>query len=34
MKNRNLAHKDDWATPKDLYDKLNAEFNFEFDPYH
>jgi len=32
MKNRNLAHKDDWATPKDLYDVLNAEFNFEFDP--
>ena len=32
MKNRNLAHKDDWATPKDLYDKLNAEFDFEFDP--
>jgi len=32
MKNRNLDHKDDWATPKDLYDKLNKEFNFNFDP--
>lgn len=32
MKNRNLVHKDDWATPKPLYDELNAEFNFEFDP--
>lgn len=36
MKNRNLEHKDDWATPKDLYDSLNAEFGFDFDPcpYH
>ena len=32
MKNRNLDHKDHWATPKDLYDKLNKEFNFDFDP--
>lgn len=32
MKNRNLQHKDDWATPKELYDKLNKEFNFDFDP--
>ncbi len=32
MKNRNLNHKDDWATPKDLYDRLNAEFNFDHDP--
>ena len=32
MKNRNLSHSDNWATPKDLYDKLNAEFNFDFDP--
>ena len=32
MKNRNLEHKDNWATPKDFYDKLNAEFNFDFDP--
>ena len=21
-----------WATPKDLYEKLNAEFGFNFDP--
>jgi len=27
MKNRNLDNKDDWKTPKDFYDKLNAEFN-------
>ena len=32
MKNRNLQHSDNWATPKELYDKLNAEFNFDFDP--
>lgn len=32
MKNRNLIHRDDWQTPKYLYDKLNAEFNFDFDP--
>ena len=32
MKNRNLNHSDNWATPKDLYDSLNAEFNFDFDP--
>jgi len=32
MKNRNLEHKDNWATPKVFYDKLNAEFNFNFDP--
>jgi site-specific DNA-methyltransferase (adenine-specific) len=23
---------DNWGTPKDLYDKLNAEFNFNLDP--
>ena len=23
---------DNWATPKDLYNKLDAEFNFNFDP--
>lgn len=22
----------DWQTPKDVYDKLNDEFNFDFDP--
>ncbi|MCK9544458.1 MAG: phage N-6-adenine-methyltransferase [Novosphingobium sp.] len=32
MKNRNLEHKDDWATPIDFYNKLNEEFNFDFDP--
>ena len=32
MKNRNLDHKDDWATPKELYNKLDEEFNFTFDP--
>ena len=32
MKNRNIKHSDNWATPKDLYDKLDAEFNFDFDP--
>ncbi len=32
MKNRNLEHKDDWATPKELYDNLNNEFGFDFDP--
>lgn len=32
IKNRNLDHKDDWATPPDVYAKLNEEFNFTFDP--
>lgn len=32
MKNRNLEHKDNWATPKKLYDELNSEFGFDFDP--
>lgn len=32
MKNRNLQHSDNWGTPKDLYDKLNTEFSFDFDP--
>ena len=32
MKNRNLNHKDDWATPQELYNKLDKEFNFDFDP--
>ena len=32
MKDRNLEHKDHWKTPDDLYNKLNAEFNFDFDP--
>ena len=33
MKNRNLDHSDNWATPKEFYDELNAEFNFDFDPF-
>lgn len=32
MKDRNIEHSDNWATPKELYDKLNTEFNFEYDP--
>lgn len=32
MKNRNLDHKDDWATPSYFYSELNKEFNFNFDP--
>ena len=32
MKNRNLINHDNWETPKELYDKLDAEFNFDFDP--
>lgn len=32
MKNRNIEKHDNWATPKYLYDKLNSEFNFDFDP--
>jgi site-specific DNA-methyltransferase (adenine-specific) len=27
MKNRNLEHSDNWETPKELYDKLNDEFD-------
>ena len=32
MKNRNLESRDDWATPKYLYDQLDQEFKFNFDP--
>lgn len=32
MKNRNLEHKDNWATPKEFYNKLDEEFHFDFDP--
>ena len=32
MKNRNLEHKDDWVTPDYVYDPLNLEFDFQFDP--
>jgi hypothetical protein len=37
MKNRNLKHKDHWATPPEHYKRWDAEFNFDFDPcplYH
>lgn len=27
-----LTQSVDWATPKGVYDKLNKEFNFNFDP--
>jgi len=32
MKKRNLEHKDNWATPKEFYNNLDIEFNFDFDP--
>jgi len=32
LKNRNLNNHDNWATPKEFYDELNDEFNFDFDP--
>jgi phage N-6-adenine-methyltransferase len=32
MKNRNLDNHDNWETPKELYDELDAEFDFDFDP--
>jgi len=32
MKNRNLQNGDNWKTPPEFYDKLNNEFNFNFDP--
>ncbi len=32
MKNRNIEHSDNWATPPAFYDKLNEEFKFDFDP--
>lgn len=32
MKNRNLNHKDDWKTPEKVYNPLNEEFEFDFDP--
>lgn len=32
MKDRNLIHSDNWATPKYIFDPLNQEFNFDFDP--
>jgi site-specific DNA-methyltransferase (adenine-specific) len=32
MKNRNLNHSDDWATPPEFYKELRLEFDFDFDP--
>ena len=32
MKDRNLPHSDHWATPADVYNELNKEFQFDFDP--
>ena len=32
MKNRNLQNHDNWATPNNLYNELDKEFNFDFDP--
>ena len=32
MKDRNLNHSDNWATPDYIYNKLNKEFEFDFDP--
>jgi phage N-6-adenine-methyltransferase len=32
LKNRNLLHKDNWRTPKQFYDQLDAEFSFDHDP--
>ena len=32
MKDRNLNHKDDWETPKELYNSLVEEFGVMFDP--
>ena len=32
MKDRNIIHSDDWATPAYIYDDLNEEFHFNFDP--
>lgn len=32
MKNRNLPRDDNWSTPLELYNKLNAQYSFDFDP--
>ena len=32
MKNRNIDHVDDWATPDYFYNPLHEEFDFDFDP--
>lgn len=32
MKDRNLKADDNWATPNEIYERLNKEFKFDFDP--
>jgi hypothetical protein len=32
MKDRNISHADDWATPPYFLDELTREFDFNFDP--
>jgi hypothetical protein len=32
MKNIHINNDDNYATPPELYNKLNLEFNFDFDP--
>ena len=32
MKNRNLVHSDNWATPPRFYQKLDEKYQFDFDP--
>ena len=32
MKRRTIKHSDNWATPSYVYDPLNREFCFDFDP--
>lgn len=32
MKNRNLDHKDDWATPESFYKEWDDKYHFDFDP--
>jgi len=32
MKNRNLDHKDHWATPPVFKDKIYKQYNIDFDP--
>jgi hypothetical protein len=32
MKDRNLQSGDDWETPRELYNELDSEFHFDFDP--
>jgi len=32
MKNRNLNHSDDWATPPHLLEELHKKYQFTFDP--